>query len=206
MNFQLIQQLEITDRQSTSLFETLKQSTQESYQEVEASLPFMSLSCTREQYREHLVNLLGFYIPLEENINLFVDGKLNLAPFEFSKRSKSLKIISDLVSLGATANDLAAIPLCYSIKAINNLPELVGVYYFVERLALTGQIIQRELRSELKLDDKAISYYAGYGKDTFQMWNKFRFQSESNVTELEKVDAVISARGALRNFKLWCNL
>ena len=203
MNHSTIQHIETNGYQVKSLFEMLKDGTREMHREIDLALPVMKQDLTLDQYGAHLLNLLGFYIPLEEHIMSFMSEMHNWASFEMHRRLKSQLLISDLIALGEMPTTLTQIPLCHEIRKINTVAELAGVLYVIEGLTLTSQITQRKLKAQLLLDEKQIRYYTGYAGNTFEIWNKLRFQAENIVADYEKSDAVRSARYTFVSLMNW---
>lgn len=186
------------------LFEMLKQGTTDLHRKMQILLPVLHNNLTLSQYKNFLTRQLGFYIPIEEHIFEFLSHERD--PFDMPSRKKVPLLISDLNALGIPFHDIHDIPICGAIKEIADMPDLVGVLFVLEELTLDSQVIYKRLKEHLPLADNQLKFYHGYGRDTYEMWYKFRAIAENLVTGVEKEQAVTRARATFIKLKNWLKM
>ncbi|GMA15430.1 heme oxygenase (plasmid) [Deinococcus metallilatus] len=146
------------------LMSRLKQATQRQHQEVEALMPVMQPSLSREAYARLLRQLHAVVGPLEAQL-------LTLplpAPFEIDLRLKEPLLLRDLAALPDTP------PVRPASPHLAGVPEALGALYVLEGATLGGQVITRHLRRTLGLTPESGSaYFHGYGPATGRMWQAF---------------------------------
>lgn len=186
------------------LFEMLKQGTTDLHRKIESLLPVFRNDFTLQQYKNFLMRLLGFYIPIEDHIADFFSHRKDM--FEMQTRKKVPLLIADLLALGTPMHLIYEVPICAAIKEIDTMPEMVGVLYALEHMTLEEQIIAKKLKEHLPLADNQLQYYSAYGKHTYEMWYQFRALSESLIQQNEKEIAVTRARATFIKFKNWMKM
>jgi heme oxygenase (biliverdin-IX-beta and delta-forming) len=186
------------------LFEMLKQGTTDLHRKMQILSPVLHHHVTLSQYKDFLLRQLGFYIPIEEQVFEFLS--LGRDPFDMENRKKVPLLIADLNALGVSFQEIHDIPICGAIKEIGSMAELVGVLFVIEELTLDSQIVYKKLKDQLPLADNQLQFYKGYGRDTYEMWYKFRAISEALLSEEDKEEAVTRARITFIKFKNWLKM
>ena len=182
-----------------TLFESLRQETADLHKEIESYVPLLNPKLSLGEYRTHLRKLLGFYIPLEEQLARFSLPEI----LEMPKRFKKKWLIADLIALGESPESFARIPLYADINQITSISALVGALYVTEGSTLGGQVIHRALKENLQMPDSQMRFYMAYGSDTGRMWNLFKTHAPKLVPDREKIVAGESARETFKTLIHW---
>ena len=93
----------------TSLRQRLKRETAAVHQHLEAQLGLLDPSLDVHRYRRVLETFYGFYVPVEIDVTRLAAAEL---PLGFPLRARAELIERDLLALGLSPADLAALPLC----------------------------------------------------------------------------------------------
>lgn len=104
---------------------------------------------TIAEYRSYLERTLGFVEPLEEalaRVDLPAELGINVA-----QRAKSHLIKEDLLKLGASPAEVAAIPRL-QITDLAGVPEALGTLYVMEGSTMGGLVIAKHIQNTLGLD------------------------------------------------------
>lgn len=118
--------------------ERLHQATRLAHRRLERRVDIYRSTFDVHNYRRLLQDFWGFYQPLERK--LLVLASHSLPSFYSQQRRKAPRLEQDLLSLGMTEVDIAALPLCGRLPAIPTLPRVLGVLYVIDGPALGEQI------------------------------------------------------------------
>lgn len=129
--------------QESLLFERLHQATRLSHRRLERRIDPCSPNFDVHDYRRLLQDFWGFYQPLERKLAVLSD---HILPSPYSQqRRKAPRLNQDLLSLGMTEADIAALPLCGRLPAIPTLHHAFGVLYVIDGAALGERIATTHL-------------------------------------------------------------
>ena len=93
----------------TSVRQRLKRETAAVHQHLEAQLGLLDPSLDVHRYLRVLETFYGFYVPVEIDVTRLAAAELRLG---FPLRARAELIERDLLALGLSPVDLAALPLC----------------------------------------------------------------------------------------------
>ncbi len=125
------------------LFERLHQATRLAHRRLERQMDIYRPNFDVHNYRRLLQGFWGFYQPLERKLAVLADHHL---PSSYSqRRRKAPQLKQDLLSLGLTETDIAALPLCGRLPATPTLPQVFGVLYVIDGAALGERIVVTHL-------------------------------------------------------------
>jgi heme oxygenase len=182
-----------------SLFERLKIETRETLAELESRVDIRNRVRTKAGYRTLLETFYGVYYPLE--VKLETSEIVPWLPDVGSRmRSSSLRL--DLRVLGN--NRPEALPLA-SVPTFRSLCEKFGCLYVLEGSTLGGQLISREINSQLHYTpENGCAYFASYGAEITSMWRRFREALEAfGSANSESHDSIIHS--ALSTFGVFAD-
>jgi heme oxygenase len=122
----------------TPLHKTLHQATRSAHRRLECRIENYHPKFDVDHYRHLLQDYLGFYQPLERKLVVLAD---HLLPSPYQHRwLKTPRLEQDLLSLGMTQADIAALPLCGRLPAVPTHPQAVGVLYVIQDAIETGRL------------------------------------------------------------------
>lgn len=152
----------------------LKARTGELHQRVERAVDLPCRLQSIDSYADLLSRFYGLYAPLESQFAELADAASAHLELDLSTRRKVPWIERDLAALDWSSEQLATIPECDCLPAIEGDAELLGVLYVVEGSTLGGQIIRRMVEQQLGLtNDRGCMFFSGYGDQTGVMWKDF---------------------------------
>ena len=145
----------------TPLFEKLRQATHLAHRRLEHRVDIYRPSFAVHNYRRLLQDLWGFYRPLERKLVVLAD---HIFPSRYSQRwLKAPRLAQDLLSLGMTEADIAALPLCGRLPALPTLPQAFGVQYVIECATLGERIDGLHVRETFGIDPSlGGSFFSSY--------------------------------------------
>jgi len=121
------------------------------------------------QYISYLKTMYAFVKPFERN---YYPVLTSVFP-NIKERSRIAALESDLLQLGLSTEELAAIELL-QFQADIALPEAVGAMYVLEGSTLGGRVILKNVDKTLGLDAaNGAQYFHGYGAETGPKWKEF---------------------------------
>src|SRR3982750_1706330 len=94
--------------EEASLPRILKRETAAVHRQLEDQLGLLDPGLDVHRYRRVLERFYGFYVPVEIDVARLAGGE----PLGFPVRARAALIERDLLALGLSAADLAALPLC----------------------------------------------------------------------------------------------
>ena len=186
--------------------ERLHQATRLAHRRLERRVDTYRPTFDVHNYRRLLQDFWGFYQPLERKLVVLADHSL---PSCYSQRRKVPRLEQDLLWLGMTQADIAALPLCGRLPAIPTLPRVLGVLYVIDGAALGERIATTHLVGD-KLGispSQGGSFFASlslpYDPFVDSYWQEFIAMTEA-VEEPDFQDLVIqSAMDTLECFETW---
>jgi heme oxygenase (biliverdin-IX-beta and delta-forming) len=105
------------------------------------------------QYASYLARVHGYEAPVEAAVAALPDMLVHLT------RPKAGQLRRDLLALGLTDPDLAALPRCGSIGAMSSRAQALGWLYVLERNTLITGLLRRHLTHRMPAEMKAASAY-----------------------------------------------
>jgi heme oxygenase (biliverdin-IX-beta and delta-forming) len=152
----------------TSLRQRLKRETAAVHQHLEAQLGLLDPSLDVHRYRRVLETFYGFYVPVEIDVTRLAAAEL---PLGFPLRARAELIERDLLALGLSPADLAALPLCRDRPKLSCVEDLAGCLYVLEGACLGGQILSPLLHRRLGLaKGSGATFFAGDEERTRPRW------------------------------------
>jgi heme oxygenase len=149
----------------------LRDSTDAIHRRLDANLNSLGMMRDRHSYTLILMGFLGLLRPLEQQLaRIAWEG----SGIDFSLRRKVHWLQCDLEKLGLLPEECARIPDCPSVPTISSVPEGLGALYVIEGATLGGQIISRQILTDLNINGaNGGRFFAAYGDDTGRLWREF---------------------------------
>jgi heme oxygenase (biliverdin-IX-beta and delta-forming) len=152
-------------------------------------------------YLQLLDIFYGFYKPVEEKIDAFIDH--SHLP-DFNQRRKSVSLLQDMQHLTADASGM----LCADLPEITSPAQSLGALYVLEGSTLGGAIICKLLKKEMgEHAPQGFLFFNGYGASTMQMWTIFkdRINTYSNdvATQRQMAEAATDTFVKFKNWITW---
>ena len=152
----------------TSLRRRLKRETTAVHQHLEAQLGLLDPSLDVHRYRRVLETFYGFYVPVEIDVTRLAAAE---PPLGFPLRARAELIERDLLALGLSPADLAALPLCSDRPELSCVEDLAGCLYVLEGACLGGQVLVPLLHRRLGLaKGSGAAFFAGDEEWTLPRW------------------------------------
>lgn len=150
----------------------LREATAAFHRRVETQLDLLDPELTLERYRRILEAFFGYYAPLEHALaSASASASATASPRGFALAARTPRIERDLVTLGISRQQVAALPRCMTLPPLNGAAGVAGCLYVVEGASLGGRVISRALRRRLGLHaDNGASFFAGEGDATAARW------------------------------------
>ena len=181
------------------LSDKLKEATKQNHQQLEKTL-VGKLKAIRSanEYAALLKLFYGYFGGLEQKINRVIDAEF--LP-DHTERRKTKAIADDLLSLQSDIPEKAAGD---ALPVIENQLQALGALYVVEGSTLGGKIISKMMQQQLNLGDKGISFFAGYGNRTEQMWDVFKLTLNKHAeTPARQAEVIAAANETFLKFGEW---
>ena len=152
----------------TSLRRRLKRETTVVHQHLEAQLGLLDPRLDVQRYRRVLETFYGFYVPVEIDVTRLAAAE---PPLGFPLRARAELIERDLLALGQSAADIAALPLCHDRAELSCVEDLAGCLYVLEGACLGGQVLSPLLHRRLGLTKgSGAAFFAGDEESTLPRW------------------------------------
>jgi len=152
----------------TSLRQRLKRETAAVHQHLEAQLGLLDPSLDVQRYRGVLETFYGFYVPVEIDVTRRAAAE---SPLGFPLRARAELLERDLLALGLSPPDVAALPLCSDRPELSCVEDLAGCLYVLEGACLGGQALTPLLHRRLGLaKDSGAAFFAGDEERTLPRW------------------------------------
>lgn len=182
----------------------LRDATTEAHRELEATMALAERCADRASYRALLADLFGIYAPLEAALAAVEWDGLGI---DFAQRAKAQWLRADLMALGFSSRDIAALPRTSRLPEIQSPADGFGVLYVLEGASLGGQLILRQIKPALGLSETAgARFFASYGADVGEYWRSFTAAMAVYGASEERAQAM--ERAALATFQCfqhWIN-
>lgn len=150
-----------------SLRQRLKRETAAVHQHLEAELGLLDPGLDVPRYLRVLETFYGFYVPVEFDVRRAAAE----VPLGFPLRARAALIERDLVALGRSPADVAALPLCTDRPELSCVEDLAGCLYVIEGACLGGQVLSRLLHRRLGLaKGSGAAFFAGDEEWTLARW------------------------------------
>ena len=157
-----------TELTETSLQQRLKRETTAVHKHLEAQLGLLNPGLDVHRYLRVLEAFYGFYVPVEAAVRRRAAAEL---PLGFPLRARAELIERDLLALGLSPADLAALPLCSDRPELSCVEDLAGCLYVLEGACLGGQVLTPLLHRRLGLaKDSGAAFFAGDEEWTLPRW------------------------------------
>ena len=151
----------------TPLRQRLKRETAAVHQHLEAELGLLDPGLDVHRYLRVLETFYGFYLPVEIDVTRAAAE----FPLGFPVRARVGLIERDLLSLGRSPADLAALPLCRDRPELSCVEDLAGCLYVLEGACLGGQVLGPLLHRRLGLaKGSGAAFFAGDQERTLPRW------------------------------------
>jgi heme oxygenase len=152
----------------TSLRQRLKGETAAGHQHLEDQLGLLDPGLDVDRYRRVLETLYGFYVPVEMDVTRLAAAE---PPLGFPLRARAGLIECDLLAIGLSPADLAALPLCRHRPDLSCVEDLAGCLYVLEGACLGGQVLAPLLHRRLGLaKGSGAAFFAGDEERTIPRW------------------------------------
>lgn len=189
------------------LLQRLKTETRPHHERTEGVVRLMDAHLTPADYRRHLEDFHGLYLPLEARLA----GPLSaLEPaLGLEARWKTRLLEEDLRALGHDTGSLARLPRAAPLPALTGLAEALGCAYVLEGATLGGQLILRHLRRHFGPDARVgtFAFFRAYGDQVGPMWRAFgdALTQASQRAASDTFDAAVvqGARDTFDTFAAW---
>lgn len=147
----------------------LRTGTRTHHEELEKALALLAPPLSRDRFRNIIEGFFGFHRAWEPAVA--AHGALR----DFSLARHRLPALRhDLVTLGATANEIEALPLCPDAGGCAaDADEALGSLYVIEGSTLGGQVISRALANEAWVPREGLRTFNPYGANAGAMWRGF---------------------------------
>lgn len=170
------------------LSDKLKEATKTNHQQLEKVL-VGKLKAIRsaEGYADVLKLFYGYFGGLELLINNTIGD--DILP-DNAERRKTQSLANDLQFLGSEIPTKATVD---ELPALNTPLQALGALYVIEGSTLGGKIISKMMQQQLGLEAGAMTFFAGYGNRTDQMWETFKNALDHQAQNPEQEAVVIAA-------------
>jgi heme oxygenase len=157
-----------TELTETSLQQRLKRETTAVHKHLEAQLGLLNPGLDVHRYLRVLEAFYGFYVPVEAAVRRRAAAEL---PLGFPLRARAELIERDLLALGQSPADIAALPLCSDRPELSCVEDLAGCLYVLEGACLGGQVLSPLLHRRLGLTKgSGAAFFAGDEESTLPRW------------------------------------
>ena len=149
----------------------LRAATALAHARLEAAIDIGAHCTDRGAYRGLIARFLGIYAPLEAALGEVDWAALNI---DFAVRSKVGWLIEDLTLLGLGREDIASLPRAQRLPTIKCPADALGVLYVMEGASLGGQIISRQLETQLAINRSTGGrFFSSYGSEVGDKWRAY---------------------------------
>jgi heme oxygenase len=157
-----------TELTQTSLQQRLKREARPAHQHLEAQLGLLNPGLDVHRYLRVLEAFYGFYVPVEAAVRRRAVAEL---PLGFPLCARAELIERDLLALGQSPADIAALPLCSDRPELSCVEDLAGCLYVLEGACLGGQVLSPLLHRRLGLaKESGAAFFAGDEERTLPRW------------------------------------
>jgi heme oxygenase len=170
----------------------LKEQTAEQHQRLEAKLDILARLNSPQGYKSLLEQFYGFYRPLETHLGSVMCPHGSLS--NFTARRKTPLLEKDLLFLDLSERDLAELPQCQKLPAVESEAQAFGCLYVLEGATLGGQIISKYVADKLGYErERGATFFKSYGAEVRAMWCAFCQALREYATAHDADDEVVAA-------------
>lgn len=179
--------------------DTLKRETAPIHARMERDLGLADRTMSRSRYVFVLARLYGFHAAWEPTV------ARALADDAFWQPRRRLRLLADdLSAFGFSPSDVAALPSCPALPALDNAARALGSAYVLEGSRLGGAIVARNLEATRCIDGPCgYAYFAGDGTRTAGLWRDFLCRLEATATPENAPDIVAAAIETFDRLHWW---
>ncbi len=173
-----------------SLLDALRRDTADDHQSLEDGLDLLSPPLDQSRFASLLERFYGFHAAFEP-------AALACPRWGgmMSARGKLQRLTADLIGLGRSREQIAALPHCADASDLARTPEgLLGALYVMEGSVLGGQVISRALAATSWAPVDGFGYFRPYGAEAGVMWRGFKTAAEAASHPERDVLTVAAAR------------
>lgn len=162
--------------------------------------PLSDGSLTKEHYVKLLAKFYGYFLPIENKLNQFVEFKSYLP--DFSSRRKVSWLKEDIDKL---ITDKLEPEICKETPEINSLSQAFGCLYVLEGSTLGGKVIAKTLFEKFGLDSSnGAAFFNGYGTETGSKWKLFKEALLKYSCDCNEEEIIIGAANeSFNKFYTW---
>lgn len=185
----------------------LRHETRAEHERIEANPRFsrlMAPDLTMAEYRLLVARLHGHHAPLEAALEAMAH-RLPACLALHRRLNRRAALADDLVALGFTPADIAALPRCEAL-AIRSVEQALGALYVLEGSTLGGQLIARHLRATLGIGAAdGAAHVVPYGPETGTLWRDFRLALDAgaDAAQFDPDTVIAAARRAFDRLDRW---
>lgn len=155
-----------------NLLAQLRDRTRPYHEDVEREFGLSDRVWSSDKYRALLRRFLGYYEPMERQIEAAVDW--SALGFDWQRRRKAPLLERDLSAAGDSPEVLAKLARCSQLLNVAGLPQALGSLYVLEGATLGGQVVMRYLTGVPGLAGVTwFSFFASYGDEVGPRWREF---------------------------------
>lgn len=155
-----------------TLRQALKAETDARHRRLETRLDLLGAHLDEAAYRQLLERFYGFYVALEPA--LAASATWMEFGVAYADRLKRPRLESDLAALGASKDEIAALPRCEVLPEVATAERAIGCMYVIEGSTLGGQVLSRHFASSIGVSpERGGAFFAGYGPETGARWGAF---------------------------------
>jgi heme oxygenase (biliverdin-IX-beta and delta-forming) len=147
----------------------LRRETAELHRRIEEGLGLTEVGLSVERYKRLLESFLGYFEPVEARI---AELAPSAPPLGLELPARSQLLAKDLMALGSSAENIAALPRCTDLPRLTTPAHLAGCMYVLEGSRLGGAIVARELERSLGLRSDGASFFRGDGGDVARRFKR----------------------------------
>lgn len=182
------------------VFEVIKKETRQAHIETEQLLvPRLKSIKTKEDYAEVLCIFYGYFKPLQEKIEVYVNEK---ALPDIAERRKAAVLERDIFYL-----EVKRMPdICSDLPTIHHLLQAFGALYVIEGSTLGGEIITKMLRKNTSviLPENTLHFFRGYEEHNVMMWQRFKASLQKHISNEDQLYQLVhAANETFIKFKNW---
>ena len=183
----------------------LRRETAPDHETLERQLDLLDPELSLHRYRLVLESFHGFYAAVETELPRLVE---TTSPLGFPLRARAELLERDLLVLGLSRSDVAALPRCADLPRLCQTEHLAGCLYVLEGACLGGQVIAKALRGRVSLaGDDGLSFFVGDGSRTGARWQLVLGWIEDLVRRGALADQIVaSARETFCSLGRWVKL
>jgi heme oxygenase len=185
------------------ILHSLRDATRCEHEQLEARIDLLGRAWSSSFYRLLLQKFYGFYSVVEPQI--FDRPEWQQLQFDIEPRRKTPLLYRDLMHLGLSSGQIAALPRCENVPALSDFAPVLGCAYVLEGATLGGQVITRHLRREIHIEpEQDGAFFASYGAQVGPMWLHFvELLNQYPASEDEQETLLQSARHTFATLGIW---